>query len=237
MTICIIFLTHNFKNEFINTLEKIDNDPSNTNYEIIVLFDNANDYDISINSKFKNIKIIKISKLDTQYDPFAKGHTMYINYFKQNYDLIQKYEYIWIVENDVYYPNSMLEFMNIYKNYNYDLLVSEYGVRDVNWYWRNRKHGFKTNVNVGVYAFIMRLSQKLLYKIIDNLDINYFGYLEVILPHICIENNLSIQQFIPDTCGIVTVDNNDPFINLVKTDIINKTRNFIGNKIYHPIKL
>ena len=234
---CIIFITHNFTTEFINTLMRIDNDADVGNFKVIVLFDNDNNntYDISINNKFKHIKIIKINKITTSYDNL--GHAMYISYFKKNYEIIYYYKYIWIIENDVYYPDSIIKFINEHKNCNYDLLVSEYGPRDDNWYWRYRKGGFSNDYNIGVYAFIMRFSQKLLFNLIDNIDVKYTGYLEVLLPNVCIEYNLSIQTFIPDMCGIVSTYKNIPLMQLIRDDIINNTKKYIENKIYHPVKL
>jgi hypothetical protein len=231
----IIFLTHNFNNEFLNTLTKIDNDININHYKIIVLFDKANNYDTNLDNKFKNIEIIKMDKIDTSYDNL--GHTLYINYFKTNYESINNYKYIWIIENDVYYPNSFIEFINTHKTYNNDLLVSEYGLRAPTWSWTDSLFGFKNTYKIGVLAVIMRFSQTLLLHLIDNIDKTYFGYLEAILPHICIENNLSIQQFLPEKCGILTTNNNLPLLQLIKMDIQNNTRHFIENKIYHPIKL
>jgi hypothetical protein len=83
----------------------------------------------------------------------------------------------------------------------------------------------------------MRFSQKFLKTLIDTIDKKYFGFLEAILPHICIENNLSIQQFLPEMCGILTTDNNMNLLEVIKKDIIENKRNFIENRIYHPIKL
>jgi hypothetical protein len=162
---------------------------------------------------------------------------MYINYFRQNYSDIKKYNYIWIIENDVYYLNSFKEFIIRHENYNYDLLVPEYGLRHINWIWTGRLRGFKNIRNIGVLAVILRFSQKLLLNLIDNLDKKYYGYLEAILPNICIENNLSIQQFLPELCGILTTQKNLPIMNLIIQDIVNKTNFFIEDKIYHPIKL
>jgi hypothetical protein len=162
---------------------------------------------------------------------------MYINYFKNNYNEIKEYEYIWIIENDVYYPNSLIDFINTHNSFNYDLLVSEYGLRSYSWPHTYSLNGFNNVCNIGVLAVIMRFSQKLLFKLIDTIDKKYFGYLEAILPHICIENNLSIQQFLPETCGILTTDNSLPLMELIKTDIKENTKKYIENKIYHPIKL
>lgn len=232
---CIIFLTHNFNQEFINTLLKVDNDPNVNNFEVIVLFDNNCNYDITINSNFKKIKIIKINKINTSYDKL--GHSMYINYFRQNYEQINKYNYIWIIENDVYYPNSIIEFINTHNVYNHDLLVPEYGLRNPHWPWTNTLRGFRYKQNIGVLAVMMRFSQNFLKLLIDKIDSKYFGYLEALLPHLCIENNMSIQQFLPETCGILTTDNNLPLLQLIRLDIINNTKIYTENKIYHPIKL
>ena len=232
---CIIFLTHNFTNEFLNTLSKVNSDANVKKYDIIVLFDNNNDYDNSINNKFKNIKIIKINRINSSYDKL--GHTMYLNYFKINYECISKYRYIWIIENDVYYPKSFINFIEIHNVYDHDLLVSEYGLRTPQWSCNNVLKGFKNNQKIGVLAVIIRFSQKMLLKLIDKIDKEYFGFLEAILPHICLENNLTIQQFLPEKCGILTTDKNLPLLKIISMDIVNNTRKYLEDKIYHPIKL
>ena len=231
----IIFLTHNFTEIFLNTLLKLNNSVDTNYCKILVLFDKNNDYDNDIEDKIQNIKIVKINRIDTTYDKL--GHSMYINYFSNNLNEIKKYEYIWVIENDVYYPNSFIEFINIHNSYNYDLLVPEYGLRHHSWYWTSGLKGFKNINKIGVLAVIMRFSQKCLLTLIDTIDKTYFGYLEAILPHICIENNLSIQQFLPEKCGILTTNNDLRLMELIKKDIKENTRNYIENKIYHPIKL
>ncbi len=228
----IIFLTHNFNDIFLDTLKKINN--KYTDSDIIVLFDNKKTYDISINILLEHITIHNINLISTSYDRL--GHSMYINYFRENKELINEYKYFWIIENDVYYPNNLKTFIDKHNIYNYDLLVSEYGCRDVSWGWVQSLNGFSKTFNIGVLAVIMRLSSNLMTILINSIDNNYYGYIEAILPHICIENNLTIQQFLPELCSILTTDNNNKLIKLIKQDIINNTTNFIENKIYHPIK-
>jgi hypothetical protein len=232
---CIILLTHNFNSEFINTLEKLDRHTNAQLFDIIVLFDNKNEYNEEIENRFNRVKIIKMARIKTSYDNL--GHSMYINYFRQNYNLINSYEYVWIVENDVYYRSCLIDFINRHKIYNYDLMVSEYGVRDANWCWTSGLKGFNKTRNIGVLAVILRFSQKMLRTLIDTIDTKYFGYLEAILPHICLENNLSIHQFLPELCGVLTTNTESPIIKLIESDILNKTFKIIENKIYHPIKL
>uniref|UniRef100_A0A6C0K017 Glycosyltransferase 2-like domain-containing protein n=1 Tax=viral metagenome TaxID=1070528 RepID=A0A6C0K017_9ZZZZ len=228
----IVLLTHHFNDIFLNTLLKL-NDSVNTDYKIIVLFDNQKEYDKTIEDTLKNIKIIKVDLIKTTYDRL--GHSMYIHYFRNNYNEIKSYKYIWIIENDVYYPNSFIEFINMHNMYNYDLMVPEYGVRTRRWPWTNRLKGFSKKYNVGVLAVIMRFSPILLSILIDTIDKTYSGYLESILPHICMERGLSIQQFLPQTIGNVTTKNN-PYMTLIKKDITHGTKHYTEPKIYHPIK-
>ena len=228
----IIFLTHHFNDIFLNTLIRINN--TYTDSDIIVLFDNNKTYDISINILLKNITIYKVNLINTSYDRL--GHSMYINFFREKKELLNQYNYYWIIENDVYFPNNLKTFIDKHKIYNYDLLVPEYGCRDVSWGWIQSLNGFTKTYNIGVLAVIMRLSLKLMNILINSIDSIYSGYIEAILPHICIENNLSIHQFLPELCGILTTDNNNKLIKLIKQDIINNTTYLIENKIYHPIK-
>lgn len=232
----IVLLTHHFNDIFLTTLLKLDDslNVNNTDYKIIVLFDNKKQYDKNIEDKLKNIKIIKVKLIKTTYDRL--GHSMYIHYFRNHYDEIKKYKYIWIIENDVYYPNCFIEFINMHNRYNYDLMVPEYGVRNPRWPWTKRLKGFSKIYNVGILAVIMRFSPIFLSTLIDNLDKTYFGYLEAILPHICLERGLSIQQFMPEKLGILTTSPNVPCMKLIKKDIIEGTQTYIENKIYHPIK-
>jgi hypothetical protein len=97
--------------------------------------------------------------------------------------------------------------------------------------------GFSKNYDMGVLAVIMRFSQRFLLNLIDNLDSNYCGYLEILIPNICKEYSLSINQFLPELCGILTPSNEVPLMRLIKEDIENNTRNYLEDKIYHPVKL
>lgn len=230
----VVFLTHNFNDIFLSSLLKLNN-TNKENYKIIVLFDNNKDYDKQVEDKLPDIDIIKIDRINTTYDKL--GHSMYIHYFKQNRNEIKNYEYIWIIENDVYYPNSLIDFMDVHNSFSHDLLVPEFGLRHPRWPWARSLKGFSNVHSIGVLAVIMRVSQRFLSILIDTIDETYFGYLEAILPHICIENQLSIQQFLPEMCGILTTAANDPFLKLIKKDIKEKTTHYVQNKIYHPIKL
>jgi len=52
----------------------------NTDYKIIVLFDNKMNYDKNIEEILINIKIIRVDLIKTTYDRL--GHSMYIHYLE-----------------------------------------------------------------------------------------------------------------------------------------------------------
>ena len=69
------------------------------------------------------------------------------------------------------------------------------------------------------------------------IDSEYVGFMEAILPQICRKRGFTIGQFLPELCGVLTTDKKNPLIKLIERDIINRTTEYIENKLYHPIKL
>jgi hypothetical protein len=229
----VIFLTHDFKPVFLNTLVR--NDKYYKHLEMIVLFDSTKNYDESIDTMLKHIKIFKMDKAKTSYDQM--GHAMYINYFKKNMPLIEHYDYFWIIENDVFFPIDYDYLFDKHRLFNTDLLVTQNGCRWEHWYHKDEICGFKNKQNLGVFAFIMRFSKKFLTVLINNIDVKYYGYLEALLPNLCIEENLTISQFLPCLCGLLSTDNYSPFLKLIERDILEGKGEYLENKLYHPIKL
>lgn len=115
-----IFLTHNFSNNFVRQLKKIDREYNNR--EIIILYDNDK---LPAQKYFEHIKIIPSEKINTSYD--NKGHTLYLSFFKKNYETISQFKYFWIIENDVHFQCGIDYFINKHEKYNYDVLVTECG--------------------------------------------------------------------------------------------------------------
>ena len=218
----LLFLTHDFKPVFLETLKR--NDKFYKHLEIIVLFDNTKNYDETIDKMLNHIKIIKVDKDKTSYDQM--GHAMYITYFKNNRLLINNYDFFWIIENDVYFPEEYDYLIDKHRLFDTDLLVTQNGCRWEFWYHKDEICGFKNKQNIGVYAFIMRFSKKFLTVLIHNVDIKYYGYLEALLPNLCIEENLSISQFMPCLCGLLSTDNESPFLKLIERDILEGTREY-----------
>ena len=227
------FLTHDFKPVFLETLKKMDK--LFTNLDVIVLFDSSAELKININY-FDYIKIIPTNKATTSYD--TKGHTLYISYFKKNINILKKYNYIWMIENDVYSSGTFTDFIDKHKHISCDVLVSEHGGRDIEWRWTKKLFGFDKIHNIGVLAVCTRFSSRFLINLVINIDRKFSGYVEAIIPHLCRKYNYSINTFLPEYIGTMNVYGG-PVIEQIKKNISeNVMPNFIEpNKIYHPIKL
>ena len=228
----LVILTHHFNDMVVETLERL-NESAKDRYDVLVLFDKAKYEPHETVERLRNIRVKPTERVRTSYD--HGGHSMYIHHFRAFRSEIEKYDHIWVFENDVYYPGSLTEFSDLYETDDHDLLVPEYGLRCPSWLWTKSLKGFRSVRNVGVLAVAMRLSPRLLARLVDTIDLRVFGYLEAVLPHICLENGFSIQQFMPETCGIVT-RSPDPLLELIVLDIRNGTRKYLRKKIYHPVK-
>jgi len=236
----IIFLTHNFKNCFIQTLTNLDASIFESNYDCIVLYDNTNNTYLNDQKhiNFQNIKIIPTHKPNLLYDHLNHAHDMYIDYLYQNIDILKTYEYIWIIENDVYYHTNIKDFIDLHSPYQNDLLCPEIGLRTKEWIWPKTLYGLSTIAHhIGITAPIFRMSSRVARTLVDGLINNHFGgFFESLLPNLCINFNYSMIQFLPETIGLCHTFK-DKLINNIEKDIINKTDFSIENKLYHPIKL
>jgi hypothetical protein len=230
----VIFLTHNFRPIFSKTLIEFDL-TIDDRIGSVVLFDAKSSYPCDI--ELKNIKIEKVETNLRLYDSVTRAHNFTIEYLNKNPNLMEEFDYFWVVENDVYYHGSFRSFIDIHDKYEYDLLVPEFGLRPLNWGWPGAMKGISNSSQIGVTAVIHRLSKKLINILVPGIINGTFsGHLESLLPHLCIERNMNIQQFIPNYyCSVNTF--RSKFIGLIESDIINKTNIYIENKLYHPVKL
>ena len=228
----VVFLTHKFTDFHIDTLKKMDR--HHKQIDVIVLFDNK--FTVPSTVSFKHIPIIPIKKIDTSYDTL--GHTLYLHYFKKNSQKLTKYDYIWIIENDVYYPDSFFKFIDIYTkpNYTYDLLVPEYGLREPKWGYLDTLQGFSKKKAIGALCCVCRFSSRFMKYLVQTMDTRYKGYLEAVLPHYCLNTNYTIQTFNSRELGTIGIVPNS-ITKQIEQDITNGTQEHIENKLYHPIKL
>ena len=231
-TLCC-FLTHDFKPVFLETLQKMDT--QFTNLDIVVLFDSSSELKLDMNH-FKHIKIIPTEKIKSSYD--SKGHSLYISYFKKNINILKKYNYVWMIENDVYASGTFKDFIDKHTHINCDVLVSEHGSRDVNWSWTKKLIGFEKIYNIGILAVCTRFSSRFLINLVTNIDRKFAGYVEAIVPHLCKKYNYSINTFLPELMGTMNVYGG-PVITQIIKNISEHSKPYLieDDKIYHPIKL
>jgi hypothetical protein len=235
MKTLVLFLTHNFNKFFLQSLDLFNNTIDCVKYECKVLLDDNenNCHDTAILNSFPNIEILPISRINSSYDTI--GHSLYLNYFKKNLLDLDKYESIWVIENDVYFHGYLSEFIKIHECYAHDLLVAEYGLRRPEWEgFRNLKPLIAAE---GVLGVIMRFKPRLMKELVLGIDSKYIGFMEAILPQICRSCGFTIGQFLPELCGVLTTDKKNPLIKLIERDLINSTTEYIEVKLYHPIKL
>ena len=227
------FLTHDFKPVFLKTLKKMDKDFNNL--DVIVLFDSSAVLKIDINH-FEHIKIIPTEKIKTSYD--TKGHTLYISYLKKNIKILKRYNYVWMIENDVYTPSNFKYFIDKHAHINCDVLVSEHGGRDIAWPWTKKLIGFEKIYNLGILAVCTRFSSRFLINLVINIDRKFSGYVEAIVPHLCKKYNYSINTFLPELVGTMNIYGG-PVIEQILKNINELDKPYLieENKIYHPIKL
>lgn len=218
-----IFITHHFEEPFLSFIKDF------PHHNCIILYDdNCKSY-----SEFPNIKIpvVKIERIPTSYDQF--GHSMYISFLRQNPSLVKKYDYIWVIENDVYVPSKIdgnKTFMDMHNIYEYDLMVPEYGLRKLDWCWFRTLRGFTDIKPVGITGVIMRLSRRLIQKLLF-IDKDFSGYIEAVFPPLCDKYGFSIQCFIPEYIGKVTTDREDSLLRQIM-----KNPELREEKLYHPFK-
>lgn len=235
MKTLVLFLTHNFKKVFLQTLDLFNNTIDCEKYVCKVLLDDCenNCHETAILNSFPNIEVLPIGRINSSYDTI--GHSLYLNYFKKNLEILDIYDSVWVIENDVYFHGYLSEFIKIHECFTHDLLVSEYGLRHPSW---EGFHNLKPLLAPeGVLGVIMRFKSRLMKDLVLGIDSEYIGFMEAILPQICRKRGFSIGQFLPELCGVLTTDKKNPLIKLIERDILNSTTDYIENKLYHPIKL
>lgn len=238
----IIFLTHKFNRVLIDNIKNL-----KEKSDVVILFDKSADMNLHYSNlsehdkeTIDSVALIEGDRTKINYDPLG-GHSMYYNFFKENSAYLEKYEHIWVFENDVYYTGDIIQLISSHKHMKQDVLVSEFGGREPKWRWET--DGLSDNFKelydyTGVLACVCRFSSKYMKIFIQDLDTKFSGYLEIIIPLICQKYNLSIAQIIPNYIG------KSYHIGSYATDMIsNKIQENVQpskyprNKLYHPIKL
>jgi hypothetical protein len=228
----VLFLTHDFKPVFSKTLKNLDSS-LNHNLDATILFDSSKP--IPENLDLGKISLVAMDRHPSPFDPIGQAHNFYLDFISDNSNLLDLYDYFWILENDVYYHGNIREFFDIHSYYDYDLLVPEIGLRHRNWCWLNHIEGFDVKP-IGTTLVFYRISSRFMRYVVENINLSIVAHMEVALLHMCFNQGFTSQQFIPDYLGLIN-SFRSPLINLIEKDIIEGTEKYIQKKMYHPIKL
>jgi hypothetical protein len=227
----VFFLTHNFKPLFRRTLSLVDSNMP-PEYDAMVLLDDRHEapQDLGLN----RIPIAKCRRHPSPFDPLGQAHNFYVDMISRNPSILESYDHFWVVENDVYFHGSMVDFFRAHDPFDTDLLVPEYGQRDPRWCWLNSAKGIAVTP-CGVTAVIYRASRRLMEALIGSISEGVSAHMEVILPHICMRDGMSVRQFVPDLVSVCNTYRS-PLLDLIEKDLSEGTSRHIQRKLYHPVK-
>lgn len=203
-----------------------------SNYDIYIIIDNDNDYTELISS-YPKIKFVQLNNDDCLSNGFSNlsyitlsknvtGWEKALYYFAH---IEQKYEYIWFIEDDVYfYDENTLQTID-QKYENTDLLCnSSFGEAKLDeWLWDKIEINLKPPYYCGMMC-IVRFSQKMLQSVKDYASKNNtLFFLEACYPTIAVKYNLTY------------IENPDEFLSVTHRDnhsIDSLNKDFL----YHPMK-
>jgi hypothetical protein len=230
MANAVFFLTHDFKPIFRRTLANAARGKGEE-YEVMVLLDDRNQTPEDI----QDIKVVPCLRRPSSFDPIGQAHNFYIDLIRSNPSMLDKFDHFWVFENDVYFHGDIMKFIKTHDQFSTDLIVPEFGHRMPGWMWLHNCVGVKPD-SCGITAVAYRASSRLLRSVIESMSLGTHGHMEVLIPHICIEQGYSIRQFVPDTVGCCNTFDS-PLMRLIEKDINDNTSVYIQEKLYHPVKM
>lgn len=227
----VFFLTHNFKPLFRRTLESVDSSLPK-DYDAMILLDDR--YDPPSDLRLSRIPVVKCRRHPSSFDPLGQAHNFYLDMMAKSPALLDSYERFWFVENDVYFHGNMAEFFAAHDPFDTDLLVPECGHRDPRWCWLQSARGIDVTP-CGVTAVAYRASRRLMRSLVESISSGVSAHMEVLLPHICFRDGMTVRQFIPDLVSICNTYGS-PLLEVVENDVKQGLNRYAQRKLYHPVK-
>ena len=173
------------------------------------------------------------------------GHVMYMQYVHQNRKFVSEFNFVWCVENDVYFTGSMNEFIKEYDNDVSDVLATQLINIDESWNWLSSLRGFDMKEVVLMQAWLMaaRFKPFVLIHMASALGKDFDGFLEALMPNFCRRYDYSLSAIKHEHNSEVTVYANelcDKIATMIKQknpDTMKSELNLKENIILHPVKL
>ena len=189
------------------------NDIKKTGYDTYLLYDVDFGWDDSIYKEFDNVfKFSKNHFYTMGYDVFEEPKSKATNYTTINHNCqipvlmfylnnINKYDYVWVIEDDVVFTGNWKDLFDNFNQNDSDLITSYLRCYEdePNWYWW---YSLKIpNENIKMYtAFnpIYRISYKGLQKVDEYMKIGWSGHFEALLPSIIKNSGLKAEDLNKD---------------------------------------
>lgn len=261
---CIMFVCHQ-ANDFIkHQIAKILNDIKNTDeYDLWILFNSEKGEVTSKNLNIYTFNIKKCENLGLHFHKYYFNHPMgfyghnmeysFMSFYKEH----PKYNFYWLIEYDVYNTGNWYDLFSYYdKNHkdvdlytthiNYDLGDWQTTWKPIADYLWIKSFNLTNNIKCKCFNPIDRFSNKALSILCDSYEKGDYGFFEIAMPTIFINNGLTLKVF-----GKTTEYNKDnrfvddfsdehfEFINDETVQFEHKYRyksELEEGKIYHPIK-
>lgn len=201
-------------------------------YDAMVLLDDR--YEPPRDLVLSRIPIVKCRRHPSAFDPLGQAHNFYLDMITRRPEILDSYEHFWVVENDVYFHGRMTDFFAAHDPFDTDLLVSEYGQRDPLWCWLRSAIGLSVTP-CGATLVAYRASRRLMMSIVEAHASGVSAHMEVLLPHLCSRDGMTVRQFIPDLVSICNTYGS-PLLEFIERDIADETSRYIQRKLYHPVK-
>jgi hypothetical protein len=151
-------------------------------------------------------------------------------------DIINKYDHIYFIEDDVYSKsnNTYTELIKYWNTFSKDFISKKIKSRDsnLNWCWWKKDSYYKNSFNNPYSSFnpICRLSSKLINFILEfRKKNNRFVFLEILFISVAIKNNMSYMDYNLD-------EKSQKYIGDIHYRPEIKIKDICDNRLYHPVK-
>jgi hypothetical protein len=211
------------------------------NLLILLLCKNPGNHLIELNNFFRDNDLLSViinenPELPNTYcglNRIKKGSTAWETSFYYIENDITKYDYAWIIEDDVYSAklDTYINLFEYYDNTNYSLITGDIESKQASkdWNWWSDPDIISYNHQYRSYNPICRLSIKLINLILDfRKKYQQFCFHETLFASLCIENNLNFLDYNTDK---------NPYTGNIRYRPCYQTTEITDNKIYHPVKL
>lgn len=153
-----------------------------------------------------------------------------------------KYNYIWIIEQDVGYSGNLYQFIKLYDNNTSDFITINVGKKTNKWVWfycatdkyiKRRTNIFKSDYGYATREYIQRWSKSYISKMFEDLSNQYHSQSETSSIEMVFYHNLTYEEIPKKYIGSPLCAGMSITKHKWESILLNKNK---SNKFYHPLK-